>query len=562
MTTKPRTAKPRKPRKTRKPEALAPETVPPQHPGEHRLAWLVPQRTAGVRVNEDTALTLSAVWACVRVISESLAGLPWHVFRRQPNGGLQRQADHPVDWLLDVQANPETPAFQFRETLIAHALTWGNGYAEIERDFAGRPVWMWQITPDRVTPMRATEALLQAEPELRAAGVRVNDIVYRVDNELREPSYLPAADMFHLRGLGFDGLVGYSVVRMAARSIGIGISTEDDAGTLFANGSRPQAVLVHPKALSDKAKQNLEQSLLKQRKKGDTLILEEDIKYTSITIPPRDAQLIEQRQFTPAEICRWFRVQPHKIMDLSRSTFSNIEHQSIEFVNDTLRPWAERKESEADIKLFGRTNRGQLVTMLDLSELKRGDLAAQTAFAREMFDRAGFDVDELRQYFGLNPLGGEDGKKRFVPLNFVRLDKAGEPEETEPEPAEPTEPTGDTPPADDTGDDEERMSRVQDLVTNVLRDICQRLAGRTADVRNLEGDKRERWLTSFREEAHGRLIVACQLFAEVCGARNESAAAVALATFLDNHLCEPDADKLRHYIQAAAAATKELTCPQ
>jgi HK97 family phage portal protein len=528
----------------RKPKALSPDTSPPD-PGLPRISpFIMPSRTSGVLVNEDTALTLSVVWACVRVISESLAGLPWHVFRKRADGGLALQADNDVDWLLDSQPNPEMPAFQFRETLLGHALCWGNGYAEIERDQAGRPVWLWPLAPDRVTPERATFDIirnygLQGE-------VRVGEIVYRVINNLREVTYLPQRDMYHLRGLGFDGLVGYSVIRYASRSIGIAIATEDDAGTLFSNGSRPQAVLIHPRALSQTAKDNMVASVNKQRRKGDTLVLEEDIKYVPISVPPRDAQLIEQRQFTPSEICRWFRVQPHKVMDLTKATFSNIEHQSIETVNDTYRPWAERLESEADIKLFGRTNRGQLVTVIDLNELKRGDLPAQTAFARDMFDRGIFSVNDGRQYFGMNPIG-PDGDKRFVPLNFVTLENAGKPEAAEPEEApEPRE------------ESQEMTGRLELAAMLVIQDACRRILTREDGTKHKHADKE--WLAKHREYCLETLMPSARVLAELLSPEPESAVAVAVAVFLDKHLLTlggtpaEKAAEIRHYIMAAVAA--------
>jgi HK97 family phage portal protein len=536
----------------RKLATLAPDTTLQEPQQRAAGIWLVPARTGGVVVNEDTALTLGAVFACVRVISESLAGLPWFVFERRRDGGLNKRADHDVSWLLDVQANPETPAFQWRETLVAHALTWGNGYAEIERDFAGRPVWLWQITPDRVCPERATLDVIR-EHGLAADGVRVNDIVYRVDNYRSSPTYLAASNMYHLRGLGFDGLVGYSVIRLAARSIGLGMSLDDSAASFFANDSTPGGLLIHPSKLSETARQNLI-STWEKRHKGPknqrrVAVIEEAMQWQATGIPAKDAQFVEQKGLTPADICRWFRVPPHKIADLTRSTNNNIEHQSIEFVNDTLRPWAERQESEADIKLFGRTNRGQLVTVIDLNELKRGDTAAQTAFIKELSDRGILDVDEGREYIGKNPIGpAEGGDKRFVQMNMQLLKTAGDVLPGE----EPDEPTLTI---------DERMA-IELACEPILQDACRRIIKRQSDAKHLEGNALGQWLGKHREFCRDTLAPPVRLLAQLRSRQPDVAATTSITSFIDRYLTcsEPldhiqQAKRLYTMVIAACAAT-------
>lgn len=286
-----RTAARKKPAKrTRKPRALAPKTKKPEPGSERGSFGLMMQRQAGVRVNEDTALTLGAVFACVKVISEDIAGLPWHVHEKRGNGGSDEAPQDPADWLLHTEANPEAPAFQWRECMIAWALTWGNGYAEIERDGAGRPVWLWQITPNRVTPFRED-----------------GQIWYEVNNPTGAPTYLPANDVFHLRGPGFDGLKGYSVIQLAARSIGAGIALDSATTDLFANDSTPGGILEIPTRLSDGARKNLRESWEAMHRgpnnRRKVAILEENLKWHQTGLPPDDTKLIEQRQFTPADIC-------------------------------------------------------------------------------------------------------------------------------------------------------------------------------------------------------------------------------------------------------------------
>lgn len=487
MTTKARQA-PKKKRKAKLavvPVALAPEfqAAEPESP-RGRVIVLRPPN--GIRVDEYNAMTLGAVFACVRVISETIAGLPWQEFRQVGSNRI-RMEDEPVDWLLDTQANPETPAFQFRECLLAHALTWGNGYAEIERDGAGRPLWLWQITPDRVHVERDD----------------FDRIVYRVENGSgREPTYLPASDVFHLRGLGFDGLVGYSVIAFAARSIGVGIGTDTAAQSFFENDSTPGGLLKHPGRLGPETADRLRQSWSAKHQgahnRRRVAILEEGMDWVQTGLPPEDSQLVESRQLTPAEICRWFRVPPHKIADLARATFSNIEQQSIEFVSDTLMPWIRRLETEADIKLFGRTNRGRVFTRINVNGLLRGDSAARAAFYQSMLDRGVFSINDVLSLEDRNEIG-KDGDKRFVPLNMQLLENAGEgappgarppgaPPTDEPEPEEAEEP---------------KLSHLRPIVVDVCQRIARREKGRGADAAKLDAEKRGAWMDKFLDEHEG-----------------------------------------------------------
>jgi HK97 family phage portal protein len=320
----------------RKPRKLAPRTAPADpEASSHRGILVMPQRSAGVIVNEDTAMSQSAVWACIRCISESLAGMPWRIGKLAKDGTIDAVERKDIDWLLNYEANEETRSFAFRETLWAWALGWGNGYAEIERNLLGEPVALWQLHPSRVTPMRDGS----------------DNLVYEVTNDGAPPSYIPPRNMFHLMGPSPDGLVGWSVIRMHARTIGLAIAQEDNASSFNANDSTPGGLLKHPGKLSDGARKNLEESWNRRHRgpnnRRTVAILEEAMDWQQTGMSPDDAKLVEQMQLTPAMICRIFRVPPHKIADLTRSTNNNIEHQDLEFVKDTLRPWSERGEGAA-----------------------------------------------------------------------------------------------------------------------------------------------------------------------------------------------------------------------
>jgi HK97 family phage portal protein len=493
-------AKAAKPKSKRAPATLAPKTKKsdPEQSRSTGQFWPT-QRPAGIRINEDTALTLGSVWACVKIISESLAGVPWLVYRMRPDGGMDVQREHPISWLLDTEASPETPAFQFRETMIAHALTWGNGYAEIERDIAGRPVNLWTLTPDRVHPTRAN---------------RDGRIIYEVTNPSGGVTVLERDEMFHLRGLGFDGLVGYSVIEMASRSIGLGLDMEENASALWANSSVPGGVLEHPGTLTDEAHTHLQESWEKRhggpKRRGRLAILEEGMKYHGIALPNNDAQFVENRQFEVLDICRWFRVPPHKVFELGRATWANIEAQETDFVNTTIMPWATRFEQAANMKLFGVQQRGVYYTKFNAKALLRGDSVARADFYGKMRDLAAMNTNEIRESEDMNPIG-PDGDKRLVPLNMTTLEKVGE---DPPKPAAPPQTSGDPAQDDDEmmQDGDEPMPKqrkaarafdpapiVNDCASRIVRREVNRVMDARKRTKGVESDY-QRWLGEFEAE--------------------------------------------------------------
>lgn len=404
----------------------------PEDPAVDRIIY-VPSTKAGVRITPDNALTVSGFWAGVRAISDPISYLSWHVFERLQGGGKDRRDGNMIDWLLNVQPNEEMSAGTFRETMLAHAITWGNGYAEIERDGAGRPLALWPLAPDRVCPERDMNGTLYYE--------------YYPQNLPSVP--LPARDVFHLRGLGFDGIVGYSVVRLAAQSLGLAKAMEENAATFFGNGSKPGGVLKYSGKVSPETREETRREWMKLHggpgRAHAVAVLDQGLEYSAIAMSNEDAQMIDSRKLSVTEMARWLRVPPHKLYDLERATFSNIEHMSIEFVTDALMPWVNRLEQEANIKLFGFGSQGRLFTKLNVKTLMRGDTAAQLAFISALIDRGVFDVDEAREYLDLNPIGAAaGGKKRFVPLNMQLLEKAGEDPEPPPEPPAVEEPAEET----------------------------------------------------------------------------------------------------------------------
>ena len=417
---------------------LARVTTPERNPGESRVA-LTPRTMAGVFISPDTALKNAAVWACVRYLSSAVGQLPWRVMREGRAGDAERLPSHPADWLLNKRPNPEMGSFTFRETMLGHALLRGNGYAEIERDLAGRVTALWPLHPDRVQPRRTADT---------------GALFYRVNNGAGGVVDLPPEQVFHVRGFG-DGIVGLSVVEFAAQSIGWSQATELFGAAFFGQGLNPSGIVETSTTLSPEAKRALEADLLRRhtgpRNAMRPVVMDAGMQWKSISIEPDKAQMVETMQFQVEQICRWFGVPPHKVMHLLRATFSNIEHQSIEVVQDSVVPWVLRFEEEADAKLFGG-NRSGLYTKMNLNGLLRGDSQSRAAFYKAMREMGVLNADDIRQLEDLNPIGeAKGGRIYIVPANMTRLDRVGEPPASAANPRQPAHhpepPAGDTLPS-------------------------------------------------------------------------------------------------------------------
>lgn len=408
---------------------------PPGHAGTPRDWFVMDLMTGpnhGERYNPGAAMTYSAFWACVRVISQSIAALGWHVFQSEGRGKSRVYDD--TAWVLDTQTSPEMSAFDFRQVILKDALVWGNGYAEIERDGYGRVRWLYRISPERVDVLR----------DERGA------IYYAVDRyEGRDPIRLAPEQVYHLKGLGPDGLVGYSVVEMFRRTIGMALSIGRYGENFFQRGPMPGGVLkmrgMVDKVKRDEIREDINSVYGGSRNAGKVIVLFGDSEFEPLTMPNSDAQFLENQRFSVEEMARIFGVPPHKLADLTRSTNNNIEHQAIEFVQDCLLPWCRRLETEADIKLYGRRLRGQRWTRLNLQALLRGDSQTQVNNLQKLTTSGIVTVNEAREHLDYNPIDGGDTplvQGAMVPLERVI-------EEPEPEPTlapSPTQDDGDEPP--------------------------------------------------------------------------------------------------------------------
>jgi HK97 family phage portal protein len=390
------------------------------------------QSPSGENVTEHTALTYSAVFNAISLISGTIGALPLHLMQRKEKS--KRIADDRVMYhVMHDSANQYMTAMALRECLTAHILAWGNGYAEIVRNGYGELIALWPITPNRVTPVMVD---LQLKYRIRMPDGQ--DIV------------LPREKVLHVPGLGFDGFLGYSVVSMARKSIGLGMAMETFGSRFFGEGTHPGVIVEHPNKLSPEAHSNLKKSLSETYSGlGNShrlMLLEEGMKFQKIVIDPKDSQFLESRQFNIPEIARWFNLPPHKLKDLTRSSFSNIESEQISFVTDSILPWLVRLEQNFNSQLLSESDRqysgrGRLYYKHSVEGLLRADAASRGSYYREMFNIGAMSINEIREKEDMDPFEG--GDIHLVPMNMTSLENAGKAQETaKPVPAEPGTPPG------------------------------------------------------------------------------------------------------------------------
>lgn len=389
------------------PQALSVTDPKAWNPGLWNLYGMA--RHAGETVNEHTALTYSAVFNAVSLISGCIGSLPLHLMQ-QRDTSKRRAMEQPLYRVMHSRANEYMTAVTLRETLMAHVLTWGNAYAEIDRDRFGVVRDLWPIAPNRVTPRMLDGALVY---EIRVDG---------------ETLVLPRSRILHLIGLGFDGFVGYSVVAMAAKSIGLGMALETFGGLYFEQGTHPGVIVSHPAKLGDDGHRNLQQALSNSYsglgKSHRLMLLEDGMKLEKLGIPPNDSQFLESRQFQIPEIARWFNLPPHKLKDLTKSSFSNIEQEQLSYVIDSLLPWAVRLEQSYNMQLLTSAEHAQGYYFKHIFEgLLRGSAADRAEFYSKLFNIGAMSINEIREKEDMDPVEG--GDIHLVPLNMTSLENAG-----------------------------------------------------------------------------------------------------------------------------------------
>ncbi|MDD4986471.1 MAG: phage portal protein, partial [Dehalococcoidales bacterium] len=363
--------------------------------------------SAGVAVTADTAMRTSVVWACVRVLSTTMAALPLHVYKDRPGGGRDLAKDSPVYNLLHRSPNSEQTAYEFNQMRMAWSCLHGNAYAEIQFDQLGNPVALWPIPPWCCEPMRN----------------QAKELFYRVTMPTGEQRNLQPYRVLHNKWITTGGDKALSPIRLHAESIGITLAADIFAGRFYGSGMNVGGIIEHPKQFSAQGSENFRKSLNEKYaglgKSHQMMLLEEGAKYVKIGIPPNEAQFLESRQYQVEDLARIFGVQLHKIGHLLHATYSNIEHQGIEFVTDTMLPHAVNWEQEYDFKLLGNG----LYTKHALEGLLRGDSASRAAFYRELFYLSSICPDEIREKEDWNPIPDGSGKRYYVQANMIPTDK-------------------------------------------------------------------------------------------------------------------------------------------
>lgn len=392
----------------------------PQNKVGSAFSFLFGGSTSGKPVNERTAMQTTAVYACVRILSEAIASLPLHVYQYDDTGGKQRIADHPLYYLLHDEPNPEMTSFVFRETLMSHLLLWGNAYAQIIRDGRGRVLALYPLLPNKMEVSRAPNGELIYS--------------YRRDKEENRENpdsgtvNLRRDEVLHIPGLGFDGLVGYSPVAMAKNAVGMAIATEEYGAAFFANGANPGGVLEHPGVIKDigRVKESWNAAYQGSNNAHKVAVLEEGMKFQAIGIPPEQAQFLQTRKFQINEIARIFRVPPHMVGDLEKSSFSNIEQQSLEFVKYTLDPWVVRWEQSMQQSFILPTEKGSLFIKFNLDGLLRGDYQSRMTGYATARQNGWMSANDIRELEDMNRIPEEDGGDLYlINGNMLPLKDAG-----------------------------------------------------------------------------------------------------------------------------------------
>lgn len=383
-------------------------------------SFLFGRTTSGKPVNETTAMQTTAVYACVRILSEAIASLPVHVYQYKDGGEKEMVIDHPLYQVLHDEPNPEMTSFVFRETLMSHLLIWGNAYAQIIRDGAGRVLGLYPLLPNKMDVQRDDKGEIYYVYS-RSSDENPN---FKEYGDIK----LQKEDVLHIPGLGFDGLIGYSPIAMAKNAVGMTLACEEYGASFFANGANPGGVLEHPGVLKDPSKvRDSWNAVYRGTSNAHKIaVLEEGMKYQQVGIPPEEAQFLETRKFQINEIARLYRIPPHMVGDLEKSSFSNIEQQSLEFVKYTLDPWVIRWEQSLQKALLLPGEKGKYFIKLNVDGLMRGDYQSRMNGYSIGRQNGWLSANDIREMEDMNPIPDEDGGNLYlINGNLCKLADAG-----------------------------------------------------------------------------------------------------------------------------------------
>ena len=376
---------------------------------------------SGETVNEKSAMQIATVYACVRLLAETMAGLPLHLYRYTDPAeqNKEKAKDHPLYKLLYRQPNEEMTSFTFRETMMTHLLLWGNAYAQIIRNGRNNILGLYPLQPDQMEVDRDKQGriiyIYRAYSD-DVPGLANKEYVFRAD------------EIFHVPGLGFNGLIGFSPIAMMKNALGTALAVEKYGSAFFKNGAQPSGVLEHPGVLKnpEKIRQNWSDVYGGSGNAHKVAVLEEGMSYKPISLPPEDSQFLSTRQFGVNEICRIFRVPPHMVQDLSHATFSNIEHQSIDYVVYTLTPWLNRFEQAITKDLLLPSEQDTYFPRFNVDGLLRGDYASRSSGYASGISNGYLSPNDVRRLENMDLIPVEKGGDDYY-LNggYVRLDQAG-----------------------------------------------------------------------------------------------------------------------------------------
>ncbi len=354
---------------------------------------------SGKPVNAQTAIQLSTVYACVRVISETVASLPLGVYEATDDGS-QKATDHSLYFLLHDEPNSEMTSFVLREVMLAHLLLYGNSYCQILRSGRNQITGLYPLLPDHMEVDRDKNGTL----------------TYTYSTSTGQRVIMAPEEVLHIPGLGFDGVMGYSPIALERNAIGLGIASEEYGSKFFSNGARPSGILTHPNTVKNPAalRESWNSIYGGSGNANRVAILEEGMRFEPIAIPNNEAQFLETRKFQVDEICRIFRVPPHLVGDLEHATFSNIEHQSIDFAVHTIRPWLVRIEQSMNRALFSDEEKGRFYVQFNIDGLMRGDYKSRMegyAIARQ---NGWMSANDIRALENQNPIPSEEGGDAYL----------------------------------------------------------------------------------------------------------------------------------------------------
>ncbi len=375
---------------------------------------------SGERVDEKSALQIVTVYTCVRLLADSIAQLPLHLYRQEADNKSVKAVEHPLYKILYRQVNPEMTSFSFREVMVTHLLLWGNAYAQIIRDGRNQILGLYPLLPENVEVDRDKNGKLY---------YIYHAYTDEVPGKSNQDVILRREEVFHVPGLGFNGLVGFSPIAMMKNCLGLSISVDKYGGNFFKNGAQPIGVLETPTLIENH--ERLRQEWMDSYGGSNAhkvAILEDGMTYKPISLPPEDSQFLATREFNVEEICRIFRVPPHMVQSLKRSTFNNIEHQSIDFVVHTLDPWLIRIEQAIVKDLLLPEEQDIYYPKFNVDGQLRGDTKSRMeAYAVELINGI-TTVNEIRQKENLPLIPDEEGGNyHIVQSSYIRLKDIGAP---------------------------------------------------------------------------------------------------------------------------------------